>query len=253
MDKVIKTIIILFSTLFISCSNDETVVIDSENNKEQTTDFGWNYNDISTVFDPQKGYYIPTKKLQEIVASDQVVQVRFIPGVIENKLWVKIVSLNSKEEIIGQFLVAPKGTDDIKSKLVSIQSKRFNKNSEANKIVASHILQPNEAIDYLNSWGRKSTTDIDDVTILNGERIRHYSLSPVVVRHMANQPVSTIYLSWGINYENKLTTVFTPIENHKINLFSKGSNRERENAYIYDFSRPCPTMCDIGGDDRIGG
>lgn len=101
------------------------------------------------------------------------------------------------------------------------------------------MLQPATAYAYMSSWNQKSTLDIDEVSSYHGERIRHFSLEAAVVAHMANLSVDYINLSWVLNADHKLTTLFVPISDNKI------QSKNDTAALIYDASAPCPPLCDL--------
>ncbi|WP_299311209.1 hypothetical protein [uncultured Aquimarina sp.] len=233
---------IVFGLLFfVSCNQEETTLETIEQSTEDLFAKNWQEADLSKFFTGEEmNYPIATQQLQNVMNHKDVYQIRFVPGILNNKLQVKVVSIDAKGTVLAEELVKQTESLAISEQLNKLRETSFNKEAIIDPTVAKHILQFNEAADYVNSWKQKSGTDINEVTSFNGMRVRHFSIEPKVVSHMIDQGAAFINLSWGINPENKLTTVFVPTTNNSI----EAATKNRSNGPVYDFTEPCPNTCD---------
>ncbi len=248
--KNLAPIVVGVGLLFLgACQQDETAKETTEQSvTENTYAKNWQEADLSTVFTGKEiSYNISPQQLQEVVADKKVTQVRFIPGVVNNEVLVTVVGVDKAGAIVTQITKKPTTGISIATELQKVQDITFNKTAIDDKLVAYHTLQPEEALQFVTSWNTvvRSKSNIDEVTSYNGERIRHYSMDAEMVAHMAGLPVQYINLSWGLNKESKLTTVFVTVTGNSVKLLNKGDEGgDGQEGGVYDFSHPCPPLCD---------
>ncbi len=224
--------------LFVSCNEEETATVTTEQSTEDLFAKNWQEADLSKFFTgAEMNYPIATQQLKNVLNHKDVYQIRFVPGILNNELLVKVVSIDAKGTILVEELIAEDKNLTISNQLNKLRETSFNKESITDPLVFKHILPFNEAANYLNSWMQKSKQDINEVTSFSGMRIRHFSLEPEVVKHMAELESESINLSWGINSENKLATVFVPVFDGAIQTKAGG------NGSAYDVTNPCPPYC----------
>ncbi|WP_299181332.1 hypothetical protein [uncultured Aquimarina sp.] len=237
-----QILIALGFLLSTSCQQEETV---SENENQSFTEDlfakNWQEADLSSIFTGKEmNYPISITQLENVLDHKDVYQIRFVPGVIDDELLVKIISIDASGNVLAEELVGQNKDLQINNQLNGISTIGFNRELISDPTVAKHILRFDEAVEYMNSWGQKSNQDINEVTSFGGMRVRHFSIEPNVVSHMIDQRAEFINLSWGLNKNNKLTTVFLPVTNSKIQLTTKNGN----GGSAYDFTTPCPPDCD---------
>ncbi|MBW1297182.1 hypothetical protein [Aquimarina litoralis] len=226
--------------LFISCQQEEVTSESTEQLNENSFAKNWQEADLSKIFTGKEmNYPISVEQLKSILNHKNVYLVRFVPGVIEGKLQVKVVSIDAKGTVLDEELVLQNEDLRINDQLQELRTIVFNKETISDPMVSKHILQFDEAADFVGSWNQKSSLDLNEVTSYDGIRIRYFSMEPNAVQHMANTEVEYINLSWGLNKDNKLTTVFVPIVDTKIAAKTKNGN----NRSAYDFTDPCPNTC----------
>ncbi|WP_298320929.1 hypothetical protein [uncultured Aquimarina sp.] len=227
--------------LFVSCNEDETTTETTEQLTEDVFAKNWQEADLSKFFTgAEMNYPIATQQLKNVLNHKDVYQIRFVPGILNNELLVKVVSIDATGKVLAEELVKQFKDLTLQSQLEKLRTSNFDKESITDPLVSKHILPFNDAASYLNSWMQKSYLDIDEMTSYNGMRIRHFALEPVVIKHMIALESDTISLFWGINQENKLTTVFVPISNNSIIAATKNGG----SGPAYDFTSPCPNLCD---------
>ncbi|WP_299254143.1 hypothetical protein [uncultured Aquimarina sp.] len=233
---------IVFGLLFfVSCNQEETTLETIEQSTEDLFAKNWQEADLSEFFTGEEmNYPIATQLLQNVLNHKDVYQIRFVPGILNNKLQVKVVSIDAKGTVLAEEFIKQTESLAISEQLNKLREISFNKEAIIDPTVAKHILQFNEAAGFVNSWQQKSNTDINEITSYNGERIRHFALEPNVVQHMIGLESESINLSWGLNNDNKLTTVLVPITNNRIETATKNGG----SGPAYDFTLPCPNTCD---------
>ncbi|WP_298538848.1 hypothetical protein [uncultured Aquimarina sp.] len=236
-----RAFIVFGLLLFVSCNEEETAVETVEQSTEDLFAKNWQEADLSKFFTGEEmNYPISNKQLKNVLNHKDVYQIRFVPGILNNELLVKVVSIDATGKVLAEELVKQSKDLTLHNQLEKLRTSDFDKETITDSMVSKHILPFNDAANYLNSWMQKSSLYIDEMTSYNGMRIRHFALEPVVIKHMIALESDTISLSWGINSEKKLTTVFVPITNNHI----KAATKNGGNGPAYDFTLPCPTACD---------
>ncbi|WP_299439121.1 hypothetical protein [uncultured Aquimarina sp.] len=234
-----QAIMFLGLLLFVSCNQEETVSETIEQSTEDLFAKNWQEADLTKFFTGEEmNYPISNQQLKNVLNNKDVYQVRFVPGILNNELQVKVISIDAKGVVLAEELVKQSKDLVLENQLEELRTTNINKESIVDPIISKHLLPFNNAANYLNSWKQKSTLDINEVTSYNGMRIRHFAIEPVVVKHMIALESEAINLSWGINPENKLTTVFVPVFDGTIQTKTGGSKS------AYDFTNPCPPSCD---------
>ncbi len=105
-------------------------------------------------------------------------------------------------------------------------------NPTLHKEIQDHRLSYSQATNYLNNWKQKSIADIEEITPINGQRIRYISYPPILIQHIATLPSEYTNITWRIDKEHKLTTVLTPV-----------STNRNEQLEVFDAGKQCPPFC----------
>ncbi len=248
--KSLTILVLTFGLLLnFSCQTEEkeinVIQKSSDENyikKEIAVDISenWQHADLSRVLtNRESNYLISVDQLRYLVSNENITQIRFIPGISGSTVLLKIVGADRNGDTLTELLIKPSGRISIRNQLSELVNITFNKEMVAGRGFANHIIQPAEAFKYVNKWYTKSMVDINELTSYQGERIRYFSLGSDVVSHLANLSVEYINVSWGLNNENKLTTVLIPVSNNSIQIALNG----KVESFLYDFLHPCPNTC----------
>ena len=220
-------ILLTIALALVSCQKEENPSIDSEKAIEAFDN--WMKADLSQIFSgTELNYTVDNQKFLELSSLDNASEIRFIPGVINNKLTIRIAAVDpASQKIIADLWV----TDSKETKLLDqLKNRKPYAESVTDKEILSHQLSFEKLTTYLSNWNQKSKTDINEMATFNGERLRFTAYPAKVIQHIAKQNTKETIITWGINDENKMTTVFLIFKNSKsIEGFDDGS--------------PCPPAC----------
>lgn len=218
-----------------ACQQDETNTVAPETTS-QTAVLNWKYATPHTVFkSADTGFEILQQTLEGALEIQNVSSVRFILETLDSQLQIRIVGVSENGlQTTGQIVTQKNLATTINQ--LELAASKTNNTSNLAKNIAAHVLQPAQAVTYIQAWQETfQNNTLEDLISYNGERIRHFSMPANVIQQMAN--VGDVQLVWGLNTEGKLTTVFLP----------KPSENSMEKTYIYDFTEPCPSTCNEGG------
>ena len=215
----------------VSCQKDEGKTLDNE----PSTSGSWKIANLKEAFqNKHHGFVISKAVFEEALALEEVQQVRFALELKNNMLHIRVLGVDEQWNTTSGILVAPKDLTATAKQLHQEQMTRMAVAQLPNDIGA-HILQPATAHRYISSWAQQwGERSLSGAVSYDNERIRHFTMPAAVVRHMIGNNAA-LQLLWGLNDDGKLTTVFLP-ELDKSALFRSGN-------YAYDFTRPCPTLC----------
>jgi hypothetical protein len=241
-------------TFFLGSCQKETLTEDVNANFQRVD---WLSADLNASFaaSQQKvtAYLFEKKALADVINAKEVDHVRFVLGFDSNIIKItavgidaegkELVSASSKvlfENQYDQQLVKLKET---KTQAITAKTQAIT----AKTVVSKHVLAPKMAYSGIKGWQEKlaKVKDLNEVSSYNGERINYYSLEKEVVQAMIeNANTASVGLFLGLNVEEKLTTVFVGL--NKENSIRSSSPTAKDAAdEVYDFSRPCPSVCDI--------
>ncbi|KAA1246908.1 hypothetical protein [Aquimarina sp. RZ0] len=191
-----RILLIVGILLVVSCQQDETTTQTGQQSTEDIFARNWLEADLSAIFTGEEmNYPIANQQLKKILNHKEVYQVRFVPGILDNQLHVKVVSVDAAGAVLAEELVTQDINVMIGKQLETLKNTVFDKASVAKPVVAKHILQFDKAATYLNSWKQKSTHNINEITSYDGMRIRHFSIEPQVIQYMIDLGSEFINLS----------------------------------------------------------
>lgn len=120
------------------------------------------------------------------------------------------------------------------------KSKKLNFEIITDEEVASHKLSFEKTSKYLKHWNQKKNDDIYDLITYNSERLRFIAYPAKAIQYIAKLDAENTNITWGINEENKMTTVFLNLSLNKgISSFDDGS--------------ACPPYCPKEEEDKPEG
>lgn len=254
-----KTLLpILFTAIaFIACINDPLKVIEDD----FTTNIQKNWNDKEldiTFYNNQSvlsHYHINTDELHNILQNESVIKFRFILGLNENQeLEIEIAGIDDNGKIISSFTSIKNTSSYYKASIDSLNNSSYKYINASNS--STHLLPYKTAYEYINKWEKAiQQKQIESLISYEGKRIRYFSLPKQIVSDMtASSNVSAIALFLGVNEKEKLTTVFIQKtyngnlllkkEHHFFGPTTNGNEDDDNEGNIYDFTEPCPSLCD---------
>ena len=220
-------ILLTISLTLVSCQKEENPSIDNEKAIEAFDN--WMKADLHEIFSGKElNYTVNNQKFLELASLDKASEIRFIPGVINNKLTIRIVAVDpTNQKILGDLWV----TDSKEAKLLNqLKYRKPFTESIIDREIISHKLSFENLSTYLNNWNHKSKMDIYEMATFNDERLRFIAYPAKVIQHIAKQNSKETIITWGINNEKKITTVFLIFPDDK-------------SAVGYDDGAPCPPAC----------
>ncbi|WP_438426021.1 hypothetical protein [Aquimarina macrocephali] len=237
--KTIRLLFLVLLGLTVACQQEE----EPQNNVElQDLTLNWKTASPEEAFGtPKNGFNIPKDALEKALKLPEVSTVRFILEVENKQLQIRVAGTNPNGDITKGVLAKPVSLQKVVNKLVAEKSKRF-ETATLSKAVASHILQPDEAVDFVSGWQQKwKSNALREAIAYDGERIQYFSMPAAVAMHMLQSGSKSVNLVWGVNPKGKFTTVFLPELDGKQNLLKTGT-------FIYEYLTPCPPTCVPPGD-----
>lgn len=213
-------VFILLAVTFISCQNEEHIVLKEDKANEAFKN--WMKADLTEIFSNKNlNYTIDNEKLLELTSIENVSEIRFIPGVINNELTIRITAVDQSQNFLRDQWVEKGNGINI---LDQLKGKNMNSEIITDKEVASHKLSVEKTSRYLQNWNLKTSDDIYDLVTYNGERLRFIAYPAKLIQHIAKLETKNTTITWGINDENKMTTVFLNLSlNRGISSYDDGS------------------------------
>ena len=234
--KTLSVAILATSMTLFSCQQEESDIPNQQINLDKFQS-EWLNADLNQVLSGKEmNFYISDNQLQNVVQPKEAYQVRFIPGFINGDLHFKVVSIDQFGTILSEETVA----QQTELKLgVQVNKLRDQQLLERNipSTVKKHIMTYALADQFITAFHNKAKPNINEITSYNGDRIRHFAYTPEVVKDMIANPAEGFSLSLGVNQEDKLTTVFIPLQGNEV-------INTKEGGSAYDFTQPCPNTCD---------
>ncbi|WP_103864390.1 hypothetical protein [Aquimarina sp. I32.4] len=231
--KIFHTYFIILSVIFFACQQEESP--DEPEQKQHT--LNWKTATPKKAFGtPENGFNIPREALEEALKLPNVSTVRFILEIENKQLQIRVAGTNPNGDITKGIVANSISTQEVVTKLFAEKHKRF-EISALSKSVASHILQPDEAVDFVSAWQQKwQSNTLEEAIAYDEQRIQYFSLPATVILHMLQNSLKSVNLVWGVNPKGKFTTVFLPELGKKQSLLKSGD-------FIYEYSSPCPPTC----------
>lgn len=185
----------------------ELTIIDTEEYIYPTE--AWQNASLFEVFSTPITYSFDKEELLKMIENPELNEFRFILGVKKNKLQIACTGITNLKRPINQFSIGKQNIYSLtlpKNKLPTYSIK-----NELDKKTVKHLLNPNEAINYIKNWQKAihNFTTLESKISLDGRRIEHYTISKEAILALLNQKnVTSIELFWGLNANQKMTTVF---------------------------------------------
>ncbi len=250
--------LLLTAILFIACLNEQFT--ESEHDFSTTLQEKWNGDkELSGSFYKNQTtlshYHSDAKKIREILQNRNVVKFRFILGLNYNsEMTIEVAGVDEHGMIIASFQSTFNANNNYQYSINKLQNNSYTYQRLSNS--STHLLPYKTAYTYITEWQKAlQSTKIEDIISYRGTRIRYFSLPKQIVAEMvASENVNAIAMFLAVNSKKKLTLVFIQKahdqslllkdENHYIGFLSKQSNSNNDEGNIYDFTEPCPDLCD---------
>lgn len=235
----LKTLTVAMFATFMALSSCQTEESDNPNQEVNLDKFQseWLNADLNQVLSGKEmNFYISDDQLQNVIQPKETYQVRFIPGLINGDLHFKVVSIDQFGTILNEETVAQQTGLKVGvqvNKLIDQQPVERNISATVKKHIMTYALVDQ----FITAFDNKSKPNINEITSYNGDRIRHFAYTPEVVKDMLANPAEGFSLSLGVNQEDKLTTVFIPLQGNEV-------VNTKDGGAAYDLSLPCPPYCD---------
>jgi hypothetical protein len=247
---------VLFVTIFLACVTDQ--LTDTQINSEAELQENWKTTELTGAFYNNQiilsHYQIDAEKLRDITLNTLVTKFRFTLELNQNQeLQIEVAGVDQKGVILNSFSTIINTDSNIKNSIDQLQSNNYTYDINPLDLSLSdkHLLPYKSAYTYINNWGKSiQHQQIESLITYNGERIRYFSMPKEVVKAMVSpQKVTSIALFLGLNNNKKLTTVF--IQKNSVSSLLLNTTYNKSGIYpddnegdIYDFTDPCPDLCD---------
>ncbi|WP_271782564.1 hypothetical protein [Aquimarina algiphila] len=232
--KTNHVVFIILLGLVMACQKEET----PDTLEQQDLTLNWKTVNPEKVFgSPEDGFNISKDALKQALSLPNVSTVRFILEVENEQLQIRVAGVNPNGDITKGVLAKPVSLQKEVHKLFTEKSKQF-ETTVLSKAVASHVLQPNDAVDFVSTWQQKiKGKSLQETVAYDGERIQYFSMPAEAIEHMLESRSKSINLVWGVNPKGKFTTVFLP------EMDKDGKELLKSGEFIYEYLRPCPPTC----------
>lgn len=241
---------IALMTLFVafSCQKDASQddgSLNSVSNKKEN----WLKADLNTEFaSSQKqvtAYLFPTEKLDKLVNTPNVEEIRFVLGYVDNTIQIEVTGVDKSGEKLGSVESTVLKDISVQNNLVELKKLTVNTTKKRSLLLNEHILVPSYAFAWIDAWQEKLSTvsDLDEVLSYEGTRFRYYSLEAGVVKEMTSEKSANVGLFLGLNPKGKVTTILINLD--KNNGIKKASQTSKDDTDdVYDGARPVPPYGD---------
>jgi hypothetical protein len=247
---------VLFVTICLACVTDQFT--NTQINSEVELQENWKTTELTGAFYNNlivlSHYQIDAEKLRDITLNTLITKFRFTLELNQNQeLQIEVAGVDQNGAILSSFSSIINTDSNIKNSIDELQSSTYayDINPLDLSLTDKHLLPYKNAYTYINNWEESiQHQQIESLITYNGERIRYFSTPKEVVKAMVSpQKVTSIALFLGLNDTNKLTTVFIQKNSAGSLLLNTAYNKsgiypEDNEGDIYDFTKPCPTVCD---------
>ena len=231
--------------IFISCFQDSTTVIEEveiltlQQNEWKTTSLA------NEIFENQKDishYEFNSGELSKLISTDGVSRVWFDLGLnASNHLTCAITGVNVEDIVLGEVASAIVYRSDFQIDFL----KFYNVEEESidEKLISPHILENKDVIQYLTE-ANKSFNAFESAFMHDGLKVERFGLEAVVLqRILQTHDMESLALFLGLNKTQKMTTVLIAKDTMGQLIMDSGGDIFT-NGSAWDFTEPCPTMCD---------
>jgi hypothetical protein len=205
----------------------------------------WQVANLNELFKAPKTYRFDKNELEQMLDKPNLKEFRFQLGVANNTLQVTCIGLDANKQELVAFA---EGTVQNNTLEFPQNTEAFNKPNDINELANKHVLDNKQAISYLKNWkaAQQDIAQLEAKLSYEGTRIKHYTITKEAISLLMNQEnVTAVALAWGLNTDNKMTTVFLGQDAEGTILMPNKANM------ALDFTRPCPTACDPIKDDLL--
>lgn len=241
--------VVLFATLLLSCSGNETSEFNSDKEEFQKFKSDWLAYDLSKLLNTAnsegtiKSYLFSKSDLISLLENKNFNDIRFVLGITQNELDVKIQASGINNiNILNSVIFKSVELDAQINNLSTINSSYSNDN----QLVRNHLISTGSAFNYINDWNSSiSLNNIENTVSYNGHRINHFSIERNIVEEIMNfNNFQYLAVVLGVNELGKLTTVLVGMDNNKKLIISDDLSRTGEGGGgIFDKTKPCPPDC----------
>lgn len=227
--------LLILGALFCwSCEQKNETIKESN---DQLQNSSWVNSIPKQLFENSKdGFLIPKQAFAKALELEGVHSIRFVLQVIDNQLLVKVVGADAKGNLTKGVLAEPVSQAKSIDKLKEIRGERF-VTKHLTKTVKSHVMQPKDAIKFIDRWETSFDKDsFSEVFSYDEVRVEYFSLPASVGREIVSRNTEYVSLVWGLNDQHKFTTILLPGISKEGTLF-------RSQEPIFEYSSPCPPTC----------
>lgn len=192
-------------------------------------------------------YMFPKEELISLQRNCHLRKIRFVPGLTNGKLDLKLQGVNSSGVGLGIINAGQVSEVKIDNQIVDLSNsnKLFGSNNE---LISNHLLNPKDAFNYINRWNIRSSANenLDSIVSYGNERINYFSIQKEIVSAITGLPnFENLGVFFGINPQGKMTTVLFGLDKKRNFIFYSMPNNGQNNVppSIFDFTQPCPSTC----------
>jgi len=213
---------------------------EQENNFQQQEkwDSDWLSANLQTIdFETNSQYLFPTSQLKQMLDNQEVTTVLFAPCLQNQAVFVKMIGINQKGEQLMTQLIRPIANQPlVHQKDSHLAQARV---APQSPVIQKHLISVEKGLELRENWNTLPKEALEEATSYNKERIRYFSYEAEALQYLVNTNTEHISLSWGVNEEQKMTTVFFPIQKIEDGRFFIKSQVEE----VMDLGTPCPSTC----------
>jgi len=177
-------------------------------------------------------YLFQTSDLVQITDYQNVKTVLFIPQLLHQTILVKMVGVDNKgKHLISHVIQTTTNQQLVNNELTLVET------SITSPIIQKHLITIEAGMRLKERWNTIDKANLEEATSYNGERIRYFSYEVEALHYLVNANTKKISLCWGINDQNKMTTIFFPVQE------TADGKLEIEGGAALDLGSPCPNTC----------
>ena len=191
MEKKIFSILVML--ILGSCQQEEISIKNEDDKNLAAFSEAWLNSKLTSNLNRLEGkptcYMFSKEELNILLNNCQLRKIRFIPGLKNGKLDLKVQGINAYGSGLG--IVSSVQASDAKmdNQIIDLSSsvKRFRSNDE---LINSHLLNPRDAFSYINRWNIQfsANQDLNDVVSYDNVRINYFSIQKEIIAVIAAFP-----------------------------------------------------------------
>ncbi|MEM9681291.1 MAG: hypothetical protein AAF901_13290 [Bacteroidota bacterium] len=206
----------------------------------------WQTVNLQSVFSKMKeqqfSFSFDKTLLKENLADESLEDFRFMLGVQDNELIIACLGILDDNTVSSVFQIGELKAHNIDFKVTPEET--IDVLDIANNEIKKHVLNRDAAMRYLRQWDEAihNSASLENKVSENGTRYKYFTMDKEAIAFLINKDeVVSLELFFGVNDNNKITTVFLGQDKNGDILLPNAQN------IALDFTKPCPSDCDPDG------